>query len=66
MDKVGDPLRVPDAELSFGPELVMHYQGLASTGVSYEVMEDGRRSAPQRASRPRHGWSSALQTFGAS
>jgi hypothetical protein len=44
VDEVGGPLRVPDAELSFGPELVMHYQGRPFTGVSYEVMEDGRRS----------------------
>lgn len=37
-------LRVPDAELEFGPDLVMHYRGQPFTGPSYEVIEDGTRS----------------------
>jgi antitoxin component YwqK of YwqJK toxin-antitoxin module len=44
MDEAGGTLRVPDAELDFGPDLVIHYQGRPFTGVSYEVMEDGTRS----------------------
>jgi hypothetical protein len=37
----GDGLRVPDAELDFGPDLVMHYQGHPFTGVCYEALDDG-------------------------
>jgi hypothetical protein len=44
VDEARGPLRVPDAQLDFGPDLVMHYQGRPFTGVSYEVMEDGTRS----------------------
>lgn len=40
----GSVLRVPDAELEFGPDLFMHYRGQPFTGVSYGVMEDGTRS----------------------
>ena len=43
-EQKGSVLRVPDAELEFGPDLVMHYRGQPFTGVSYEVMEDGTRS----------------------
>lgn len=35
---------MPDAELEFGADLVMHYRGEPFTGVSYGVMEDGTRS----------------------
>lgn len=35
---------MPDAELDFGPDLVMHYQGRPFTGISHETMDDGTRS----------------------
>ncbi len=37
-------LRVPDTELDFGAELVMHYQGRPFTGIAYETMNDGTHS----------------------
>lgn len=40
----GSALRVPDAELEFGPDLVMHYRGQPFTGIAFDVMEDGTRS----------------------
>lgn len=35
---------MPDTELSFGPDPVMHYQGRPFAGLSYEVMGYGARS----------------------
>jgi hypothetical protein len=48
-------LRVPDAELEFGPDLVMHYRGQPFTGIAFDVMEDGTRSELSYVDGLQHG-----------
>ncbi|MEV6270908.1 hypothetical protein AB0L64_27345 [Kribbella sp. NPDC051936] len=51
----GSELQVPDAELEFGPDLVMHYWGQPFTGIAFDVMEDGTRSELSYVDGRQHG-----------
>lgn len=48
-------LRVPDAELEFGPDLVMHFRGQPFTGIAFDVMENGTRSELSYVDGLQHG-----------
>ncbi|MGW5195172.1 toxin-antitoxin system YwqK family antitoxin [Kribbella sp. NPDC004138] len=48
-------LRVPDAELDFGPDLVMQYRGQPFTGIAFDVTENGTRSELTYVDGLQHG-----------
>jgi len=51
----GSALRVPDSELEFGPDLVMHYRGQPFTGIAFDVVADGTRSELSYVDGLQHG-----------
>src|SRR5262245_41288921 len=51
----GSVLRVSDADLEFGPDLVMHYRGQPFTGIALGVMESGIRSELTYVDGLQHG-----------
>src|SRR5688572_27387193 len=46
---------MPDEELEFGPDLVMHHRGRPFTGIAFGIMDDGTRSELSYVSGLQHG-----------